>query len=316
MLRILMVKIQILKTKEVKSMFTSCDESLITEEQNILHGFSHQPSESFFEEELTENYQSAFDLYRKNLKAEKLTTGSTLLDLLIGGGVETSTFTLFYGDRRILRILVHKLLVNALLDTKRGGFASPAIYVCCSNYRKERTVLNTYYLADIALSVGVNPTVAFKNIYVAMAFNPLEEYMISRATGKVARKTGSKLILVDNIALLLCDEKMREEFPDITLTSVVGGFWEAAFRNDAALVATCREAPSNRRMRRGIPLPEGCSVLMERAGVVVYFRVGYRRVPFAKAYLRKHPFLANREVTFTFNRYRLFDGLFRGDFFG
>lgn len=300
----------------MKSMFTSCDENLITEKQNILHDFSHQSSKSFFEEELAENYQNAFDLYHKNLKVGKLTTGSTLLDLLIGGGIETSTFTLFYGDRRIIRILVHKLLVNALLDTSKGGFASSAIYVCCSNYRKERTVLNAYYLADIALSVGINPTAAFKNIYVAMAFNPLEEYMISKTTGKVVRKTGSKLILVDNIALLLCDEKMRDEFPDITLTSVVGGFWEAAFRNDAALVATCREAPSNRKTGRGIPLPEGCSVLMERAGVVVYFRVGHRKVPFAKAYLRKHPFLANREVTFTFNRYRLFDGLFGGDCLG
>jgi len=290
-------------------MLNGYDENLTDDNPNTLHTFSQPPAESLFERELTDKYQSALDLYCRKLNAVKLTTGSSLLDSLIGGGVETSTFTLLYGDRRILQILVHKLLVNALLDTSRGGFASPAVYVCCSNYRKERTVLNTYYLADIALSAGVNPTAASRNIHVSMAFNPLEEYIISKATERVVRKTGSKLILVDNIALLLCDEKMREEFPDVTLTSVVGGFWEAAFRNDAALVVTCREVPPNLNKNQSIPIPEGGSVLSQKAGVIVYLRVGHRRVPFAKAYLRKHPSLANREVTFTFNRYNISDDL-------
>ncbi|MHA1721756.1 MAG: hypothetical protein ACTSXW_01630 [Candidatus Baldrarchaeia archaeon] len=128
------------------------------------------------------SYLSGFDLYCENVRAGKLTTGSVLLDLLIGGGVEASTFTLFYGDRRFLQTLVHRLLVNALLDTDKGGFGSPVVYVYCSNYRRERTVLNPYYLADIALSVDLDPKVVFRNIYVAMAFNPLEEYVISRAT--------------------------------------------------------------------------------------------------------------------------------------
>lgn len=291
-------------------MLTGYDENLTVDNPNTMHNFSQPSAESLFERELTDKYHSALDLYCRNLNAGRLTTGSSLLDSLIGGGVETSTFTLLYGDERILQILVHKLLVNALLDTSRGGFASPAVYVCCSNYRKERTVLNTYYLADIALSAGVNPTAASRNIHVSMAFNPLEEYIISRATERVVRKTGSKLILVDNIALLLCDEKMREEFPDVTLTSVVGGFWEAAFRNDAALVVTCREVPPNLNKNQSIPMPEGGSVLSQRAGVIVYLRVGRRRrVSFAKAYLRKHPSLANREVTFTFNRYSISDDL-------
>lgn len=290
-------------------MLTGYDEKPAADNPNTPHTVSHSLAESLFERELTDKYQNALDLYYRNLNAGKLTTGSSLLDSLIGGGLETSTFTLLYGDRRILEILVHKLLVNTLLDATKGGFASPAVYVCCSNYRKERTVLNTYYLADIALGAGVNPTAASRSIHVAMAFNPLEEYIISRVTERVVRKTGSKLILVDNIALLLCDEKMREEFPDVNLTSVVGGFWEAAFRNDAALVATCREAPPNSNNNQSLPTPEGGSVLSQKAGVIVYLRVGRRRVSFAKAYLRKHPSLANREVTFTFNRYNIHDDL-------
>jgi hypothetical protein len=286
-------------------MLTGYNENLTANNPKAPYPANH-PTAPLFEMELTGKYQNALDLYYQNLSAGKLTTGSSLLDSLLGGGVETSTFTLLYGDRRILEILVHKLLVNTLLDATRGGFESPAIYVCCSNYRKERTVLNTYYLADIALSAGINPTAAFRNIHAAMAFNPLEEYTISKATGNVARKTGSKLILVDNIALLLCDEKMREEFPDVTLTSVVGNFWKAAFQNDAALVATCREASPNHH-KQTIPPPEGGSVLSQKAGVIVYLRVGCRRAPFAKAYLRKHPSLANREVAFTFNRYCIHD---------
>ncbi|MBS7251829.1 MAG: hypothetical protein KIH08_14750 [Candidatus Freyarchaeota archaeon] len=291
-------------------MLTGHKENLTAKNPNIPHSTPNYPTTTIFEKELTDQYQNALDLYYRNLNAGKLTTGSSLLDSLLGGGVETSTFTLLYGDRRILQILVHKLLVNSLLDTSRGGFASPAVYVCCSNYRKERTVLNTYYLADVALSAGINPTAAFRNIHVAMAFNPLEEYTLSKITGKIVRKTGSKLILVDNIALLLCDEKMREEFPNVTLTSVAGSFWEAAFQNNAALVATCREAPSNPHNNPSVPLPEGGSVLSQRAGVIVYLKVGRRRTPFAKAYLRKHPSLTNREVAFTFNRYCIHDDLF------
>ncbi len=293
-------------------MLTGYDENLAADNPNTPHTALLSPAESLFERELTDNYQNALDLYYRNLNSGKLTTGSSLLDSLMGGGVETSTFTLIYGDRRIIEILVHKLLVNTLLDTTKGGFASPATYVCCSNYRKERTMLNTYYLADIALSAGINPTAAPRNIHVAMAFNPLEEYIISKATERAVRKTGSKLILVDNIALLLCDEKMREEFPDVTLTSVVGGFWEAAFRNDAALVVTCRGAPPTSKDNQGIPIPEGGSVLSQKAGVIVYLRVGRRRFPFAKAYLRKHPSLVNREAAFTFNRYCIHDDLVVG----
>ena len=313
MLRFPLVKVKVLKAGEVKDMFSSCDESLLIDGRKV---FSQQSGETLLEDELAGNYLSGFDLYCENVKTGKLTTGSVLLDLLIGGGVETSTFTLFYGDRRFLRILVHRLLVNALLDVNKGGFGSSAAYVCCSNYRRERTVLNPYYLADIALSVGLDPKVVFRKIYVATAFNPLEEYVISRTTGEVVRNTGSKLVLVDNIALLLCDEKMRKEFPDVTLTSVVGGFWEAAFRNGAALVATCRESSSHRRKGRDVPLPEGYSVLMEKAGVAVYFRVGRRQGKhFVRAYLCKHPFLPSRKVAFVFNRYRFFDG-FGGGFYG
>ncbi|MHA1644262.1 MAG: hypothetical protein ACTSV0_04435, partial [Candidatus Freyarchaeota archaeon] len=98
---------------------------------------------------------------------------------------------------------------------------------------------------------------------------------------------------------------MRKEFPDVTLTSVIGGFWEAAFRNDAALVATCRAVPSNPN-KHAIPPPEGGSVLSQKAGVIVYLKTGHRRTH-AKAYLRKHLSLPNREATFTFNRYSFQD---------
>ncbi|MHA1362690.1 MAG: hypothetical protein ACTSP1_09235 [Candidatus Freyarchaeota archaeon] len=289
------------RRQEAENMFPSCGETANHPETR--HTTPHHPAVPLFKGYPADWYQNALDVYYRNVG--KLTTGSSLLDSLIGGGVETSTFTLLYGDRRILQTLVHRLLVNSLLDTARGGFASPAVYVCCSNYRKERTVLNTYRLADTALSAGVNPTATFRNIHVATAFNPLEEYTISRETERVVRKTGSRLILVDNIALLLCDEKMRKEFPDVTLTSVIGGFWEAAFRNDAALVATCRAAPSNPN-KHAIPPPEGGSVLSQKAGVIVYLKTGHRRTH-AKAYLRKHPSLPNREAIFTFNRYNLQD---------
>ena len=89
-------------------MFSICGENLLIDGQKVFP----QLSGSLFEEELAGTYLSDFDLYCENVRAGKLTTRSVLLDLLVGGGVEASTFYLVLCGSKFLRILVHRLLVN------------------------------------------------------------------------------------------------------------------------------------------------------------------------------------------------------------
>jgi RecA/RadA recombinase len=66
----------------------------------------------------------------KRQEVIKLTTGSTALDELLGGGIETMSITEAFGEFRTGKTqLCHTLCVTAQLPREKGGGAGKVAYI-------------------------------------------------------------------------------------------------------------------------------------------------------------------------------------------
>lgn len=96
----------------------------------------------------------------------QLTTGSSTLDALLGGGVETGQITEIFGEFRCGKTQIcHTLCVACQLGIDRGGAESKALYIDTEGtFRPER-------LVDIARRYGLNHEDVLENVTYARAYN-------------------------------------------------------------------------------------------------------------------------------------------------
>ena len=85
-------------------------------------------------------FKAGIKVFKERKNINRLTTGNADLDSLLGGGIESGQFYLFYGDNKSdVDFLIHRILVNCLLTRKKHGLDGKAVYSNCGNYRKEKT---------------------------------------------------------------------------------------------------------------------------------------------------------------------------------
>jgi len=244
-------------------------------------------------------FRTGLAALKERVKRGRLSTGSSSLDRLIGGGVEQGCFYLFYGGRRSgVDKLIHRLLVNCLLPSERGGLEGRAVYLNCGNYKRERTLLDSRLLTRLVKARGLDPSRALEEIYVVCAFSPeQQEEAVRQAERLVEADSSVRLVAVHNVAALFTSDPAGLKPGDriSLLQRVVLDAWTACAENGAALVATCRP---DREAGSAVPQPEGGQYLRHMAGVIVYLR---RRRPGYSAYLVKHPSLPPRRVEFKFD---------------
>merc|ERR1719188_1200530 len=101
---------------------------------------------------------------RKNMVT--LTTGSSQLDGLLKGGIETGQITEIFGEFRCGKTqLCHTLCVTCQLPIEQGGAESKALYVDTEGtFRPER-------LVSIAERYGLNSEDVLENVTYARAYN-------------------------------------------------------------------------------------------------------------------------------------------------
>ena len=85
-------------------------------------------------------FKTGEEVYQARLSVSKITTGSKALDSLLGGGVETSSITEFYGEYGTGKTQVcHQLCVTVQLPPERGGLSGKAVYIDTEGtFRPER----------------------------------------------------------------------------------------------------------------------------------------------------------------------------------
>jgi DNA repair protein RadA len=136
----------------------------------------------------------------------RLTTGSNMLDKLLGGGIESQSITEFYGEYGSGKSQIcHQLCVNAQLPPEQGGLGGSALYIDTENtFRTER-------IFQMAKNLGLDPQEVIKNIIFAEAFTSEHQMFLLENADKVIKENGIRLIIVDSLTSHFRSEYLGRE---------------------------------------------------------------------------------------------------------
>lgn len=140
----------------------------------------------------------------------KITTGSTALDQLLGGGVESRSITEAFGEFRTGKTqIAHTLCVTCQLPASMGGGNGKAIYVDTEGtFRPER-------IKPIAERFGLDSGAILDNILVARAYtHEHQAHLLSLVAAKMAEDQFSLLVVDSITALFRVDFSGRGELAE------------------------------------------------------------------------------------------------------
>lgn len=143
-------------------------------------------------------------------KVTRVTTGSTALDQLLGGGLESMSITEAFGEFRTGKTqIAHTLCVTCQLPTSMGGGNGKAIYVDTeATFRPER-------IQPIASRFGLDADAVLNNILVARAYTHEHQmHLLSMVAAKMAEDQFSLLIVDSITALFRVDFSGRGELAE------------------------------------------------------------------------------------------------------
>ena len=136
----------------------------------------------------------------------RLTTGSKMLDKLLGRGIESQSITEFYGEYGSGKSqMCHQLCVNVQLPREQGGLEGSALYIDTENtFRTER-------IFQMSNSLGLDPQEVIKNIIFAEAFTSEHQMFLLENADKVIKENGIRLIIVDSLTSHFRSEYLGRE---------------------------------------------------------------------------------------------------------
>ena len=136
----------------------------------------------------------------------RLTTGSNMLDKLLGGGIESQSITEFYGEYGSGKSQIcHQLCVNAQLPPEQGGLGGAALYIDTENtFRTER-------IFQMSNNLGLDPDDVLKNIIFAEAFTSEHQMFLLEKADKVIKENGVRLIIIDSLTSHFRSEYLGRE---------------------------------------------------------------------------------------------------------
>jgi len=139
-------------------------------------------------------FKSADIIWEKRKQLNHLTTNSSTLDEILGGGIEPGSVTEFYGEYRTGKTqIAHQLCVNVQLPYEEGGLEGNALYIDTeATFRPERII----QMAE-AKDLDYNKTL--QNIIVGRAYNSDHQVLLIREASKIVKEKNIKLVVVDSI---------------------------------------------------------------------------------------------------------------------
>lgn len=146
------------------------------------------------------------ELVKMRENIHRVTTGSNMLDKLLGGGIESQSITEFYGEYGSGKSQIcHQLCVNVQLPKEHGGLGGAALYIDTENtFRTER-------IFQMSKSLGLDPEETIKNIIFAEAFTSDHQMFLLENADKVIKENGVRLIIVDSLTSHFRSEYMGRE---------------------------------------------------------------------------------------------------------
>ncbi len=139
-------------------------------------------------------YETADAVFERRKSIVKIKTGSTALDDLIGGGVETMAITEMYGKFSSGKSqLGFQLSVNVQRPVEKGGLGGGVLFIDTeATFRPERIV-------QLAEAQDMDPQQVLKNIVVARAENSDHQIILAERSDEIIQKNNIKLIVIDSL---------------------------------------------------------------------------------------------------------------------
>ncbi|VVC04340.1 DNA repair and recombination protein RadA [Candidatus Bilamarchaeum dharawalense] len=139
-------------------------------------------------------FETADVVFERRKDLGRIKTGSTALDELLGGGIETMAITEMYGKFSSGKSqLGFQLVVNVQKPVDQGGLNGAVLFVDSeATFRPER-------IFQLAESQGLDPQTVLKNTHIARAENSDHQIILLEKAEEVIEKNNIKLIVVDSL---------------------------------------------------------------------------------------------------------------------
>ncbi len=141
--------------------------------------------------------QTGAEVLEKRKAIGRISTSSSGLDELLGGGVETNGITEMYGRFASGKTqLGFQLAVNVQLPVNKGGLDGTVLFIDTEGtFRPER-------IESIAKGAGLDPKKVLDNIFVTRARSTEQQVLTAERADKLVREKNVKLIIVDSLMSL------------------------------------------------------------------------------------------------------------------
>ncbi|OQS55103.1 RAD51A [Ecytonucleospora hepatopenaei] len=142
-------------------------------------------------------FQSATEFHQKRKDVVYITTGSSELDKLLNGGIESGTITEIFGEFRTGKSQIcHTAAVTCQIPREGGGGGGKCMYIDTEGtFRPERCI-------PIAERLGMDPDEVLDNISYARAFNSDHQNNLLILASTMMSESKYSLLIVDSATSL------------------------------------------------------------------------------------------------------------------
>jgi len=140
------------------------------------------------------DFKTALEFYKKRKAMGRCTTGSSNVDALLGGGVESQALTEFIGQYGSGKTqLCMTLSVTAQLPREKGGLEGNVVFIDTEGtFMPERVY-------EIASKMSLEAAVVAKNILVGRAYNSSHQCLLIDRLFTLCKENNVKLVVVDSM---------------------------------------------------------------------------------------------------------------------
>ena len=140
------------------------------------------------------NFETGSVLLERRAQVGRISTGSKILDDLLGGGFETQSIIELFGEFGSSKTqIAHQLCVNVQLPKEQGGMDADAFFIDTENtFRPER-------IAQMAEAYDLDPDSVLNRIHVARAYNSNHQMLLVEKVIELSKEIPASLLIVDSL---------------------------------------------------------------------------------------------------------------------
>lgn len=141
------------------------------------------------------DFETALDVMERRKDVGRITSGSSGLDELIGGGIETQAITEVFGEFGSGKSQIsHEIAVSVQLTPEKGGLDGECVFIDTENtFRPER-------IRQIAEGFDMDVEEVLQKIHIARAFNSSHQILMADKINElIQRGVNIRLVIVDSL---------------------------------------------------------------------------------------------------------------------